>query len=94
MSPQQIFDALDELGGTPAVIAARLKAEGCTGLRGEEGMCPIANYLNKRFEDAATVYFDEVYVGRCLLCGPPPAVTAFVRDFDLGEFPDLESDSN
>lgn len=91
ITPRDVFDALDELGGTADIVAARLLAEGCRGRRMKGESCPVANYLKMMFDLGAAVCAQSA----CLWSGPecdlPPAVASFVSRFDAGEFPDLET---
>lgn len=83
---------LNKLGASSKAIARSLELQGIRGERQELDCCPIAVYLHKlhpdhRFEvDRSRVQIDGE--GRCVL---PAAVAWFVRDFDYGEYPALET---
>jgi hypothetical protein len=86
---------LAALGDTPRQVAARLAAEGITGLPDSPSCCPIANYLCAADARLSGVEVSEdeicldVAEGRSVFLAPPAAVTAFVTAFDAAQFPHL-----
>lgn len=88
LTAQAVFDALDELGGTADIVAARLAAEGYRGSH-QCDTCPIAVYLSRVFECRVEVCSDWVAVGGVSI-EPPLAIVKFVDRFDDEEFPNLK----
>lgn len=92
---QQVAAKLAALGGTANDVATILEAAGITGRRGSATNCPIANYLGQAGLgiDRAVVGHGHINVrsGALMVWVPQPAgASAFVKDFDRGEFADLE----
>jgi hypothetical protein len=88
---------LTALGDSPRQIAARLAAEGVTGLPDSPSCCPIANYLCAADARLVGVEVSEdeicldVAGGRSVLLSTPATVSAFVIAFDAACFPNLIS---
>jgi|SRR6476659_4470034 len=88
---QKIKDALAAFKDkTPDEIARDLAKQGHRGVKGNSRNCPMARYLSAH--DGAvsvsthTATFDDGYIPL------DDNVTAFVRNFDHGEYPSLDED--
>lgn len=95
---QTVHRHLQQLGTSPAEVAASLQAAGVRGRPGESLDCAVARYLNavvggeRRVRD---VNVSESFARvrrrwRTAVTVPLPSGTrAFVREFDHGAFPEL-----
>jgi hypothetical protein len=87
---QQVREALEALGNEPKIVASRLQEAGFHGKRRNSEECPIANFVNKRFELLGVeVGLDHIEYpfGKIEL---PPVITQFVKNFDNGCYPQLQ----
>jgi len=87
-----LAQALAALPDTADGIAAHLAAADIQGRPGSACHCPIATYLTRHGFGA--VHVDEIRIwvgeGACQRrMNTPPAVAAFMRQFDRGEWPAL-----
>lgn len=97
-----IKEALAELGDDSREVGVKLTDLGCTGYRGEGSECPVFKYLTdtKGIDGIERVVGDEVWVHdepiESLQQLPdvrvplPDSVRLFVREFDNGDWPELE----
>lgn len=77
----------------PDAVAQRLRDVRVTGRRGDTESCPIANYLRRKTGLKVEVeYMDTTndWVTK-LPVKNPYVVSRFIRSFDSGHYPDLES---
>jgi hypothetical protein len=94
--------ALGELPGRSAEIAALLSGRGCAGVIGDSRSDPLGEFLTARVQDISERSIEvlvsdvdlSVIEGGTLvhLAAAPAAVQGFVRDFDRGAFPRLVVD--
>ena len=97
--PVKLSDYLNSLGTTSEEVAQSLRRAGIKGVRVSTCACPIL----KAIYDALPDYWPglKIYgkppsyhasLGDSQICDPalPAAVIAFISDFDLGKYPDLE----
>ncbi len=90
---------IQSLGPSPTAVAAFLASVGAVGTRRSSDDCAVARYLHavigvEPYVKRVTVWDSEVRVTRRGLRLPavvalPAAVTAFIRAFDAGCFPEL-----
>lgn len=74
-----------------AELVEELKVNGIRGTRNEPEYCPLALYLNKKFDKR--FYVDEnkiVCTQGYTHCTTPQVCQDFIDDFDSGVFPELE----
>jgi hypothetical protein len=93
---------IESLGNTPDEIAGRLAEFGVRGVPGKATDCAVARYLNATVVGPEPVSRLAVYHGSVRIYGPGtviPAVvrlsrpmSAFIRGFDLGTYPELVED--
>lgn len=92
----KIARALVDLGDTPDLVAASLEAQGCHRRPGKliTQHCPVAVYLQQVTGDPRMMMARSL-AGRLMgtpdqtAVEAPPAVVAFVRAFDDGQYPAL-----
>lgn len=83
-------DYLAALGDTPGEVAATLRQLGITGRQFAVSHCPVANYLREHAGMAHPNVSPRTVTTRAgYVIQTPAPVAAFVRQFDLGYFPDL-----
>jgi hypothetical protein len=92
-----VAEALDALGHSPDLVAARLFHAGYLGAPGESTDCPVAVYLHAvitpRWPVSTGHGTATVYVNGARLDVPLPGpVRAFIGAFDLGAYPFLHPD--
>lgn len=95
-SYDDISVALNKLAaeGSAEQIAVALLAQNCRGIPGLVDRCPVANYVRTTVQLAVEIEsgcwsYDD---GSAVWCDYlPPNVMGFVRDFDSGEYPQLNS---
>jgi hypothetical protein len=90
---------VESLGNTPDRIADRLAGYGVRGVPGKASECAIARYLSAVVAGPEPISRLAVYHGSVRIYWPralfpsvvrlPRAVSAFIRCFDLGSYPDL-----
>lgn len=90
-----VAEYLKSLGTMEDEIAATLKTNGIKGMRMESTSCPIANVLNSRFGMISSVGPYSItlyspYEQEDLIVQTPHYVAEFIRDFDKGEYPELD----
>lgn len=97
-----ILEALAELGDDSREVGVKLIGLGCTGYREEGSECPVFKFLTdvKGIDGIERVISDAVWVDDDPIEEPErlPAVTVplpeqvrqFVREFDNGDWPELE----
>lgn len=90
-----VTDFLSSLGTRGVEVAATLKANGVNGIKHESTMCPLANALNSRFGMIPSVgpysiAFYSVDEREDLVVQTPHYIAEFLRDFDRGEYPELD----
>lgn len=94
-----VSDCLDQLGHSPEQVAVRLEMYGVQGVPGRADDCPMARYVKAVIGAEPTIGRIGVLEQRLRVTGRglrlpfsvplPPAVQAFVRDFDEGRYPTL-----
>lgn len=94
----QVLSALDGLGATSADVANTLQEQGIKGRRDHCTECPIAVYLAVTFPGRHFLVGepDVMILKRASAnSGPeviePAAVRGFVKEFDLGMYPQLDA---
>lgn len=94
ISETDILAALDELGRTPDEVAASLHKSHIKGNRRCEASCPLAIYLNQKFEKPDGTFC--VWRNSVGTAGPQRepilfsyAFMGFVDKFDDGQYPEL-----
>lgn len=90
-----VTDFLRSLGSRGVEVAVTLKANGVNGIKCESTMCPIANVLNDRFDMPASVgpygiTLYDAHEGADVEVNTPYFIAEFLRDFDKGEYPELD----
>jgi hypothetical protein len=94
MNCEQAKQLLEGLGSTSAEVAESLKLQGITGKRRECFSCPIAMFLIKNGADIrrGAVGIESIMPSeRYEEFDTPPAISRFIRNFDDGQYPELES---
>ncbi len=90
MTNEEAKALLLELGKTSEEIAANLLTLGCKGNHLLIG-CPIAQFLGNHGGEVASVDAYHVDLSDYKLCFVTPhPISQFVRQFDDGEYPELE----
>ena len=89
-----IFDRVRRLWGAddPEAVAAVLREAGARGKRRSVNDCPICAYLRTPDSPCRTSIYN-LEVGYRWRMPTPPAVSAFLRRFDDGDFEDLDRGS-
>jgi len=97
MDTKGIRAALDKLGSTSEEVAEKLKEKGVKGARRSVGTCPIAIYLWREGFKWENGVGTMIVGGSCISDNPradlmatPGVVADFIRDFDRGNYPELE----
>ncbi len=102
----KLSDYLNSLGATSEEVAESLRRAGIKGVRVSICACPILNAIyaaipdywsglkiyGRPAENGAPPRYHAT-LGDSQICDPhlPEAVAAFISDFDLGKYPDLET---
>ncbi|MDE3205490.1 MAG: hypothetical protein KGQ66_14890 [Acidobacteriota bacterium] len=96
---QAVDGCLIDLGDSPGSVAERLQGLGVRGLAGRADECPMSRYLRAVLGPEESLVRIDVLEKRLrvsrklprlpLSVALPPAVRAFVHDFDAGHFPQL-----
>jgi len=93
--------ALEDLGATPADVAAALAVRGIKGIVNNEYCCPVANYLQTAVGGAEVqvwdvectltrrVQVDEYVESEDVVIDTPKPIAVFLSAFDAEEYPDL-----
>jgi hypothetical protein len=87
---QEMYKALEKLGGSPDAVARKLQEEGIRGQQGWMNACPIANFIKKRFEVIridVRKYLIDCEVG---MFETPDAIAQFIDRFDKDYYPELQ----
>lgn len=84
-----IDEVLEELATDPEGI---LKYTGTTGARYASGACPVAKYLSDTFPDEYINICTSVVLVKDLVVRLPDNLKEFVRQFDNGHYPELDSE--
>src|ERR1044072_6415942 len=90
----EVHEALRNLGETSDEIAMQMRAKKVKGVPKKDTSCPIAHYLANEFPALrfkVQTYYVEVHNSSILIIDNPIPVRTFVRRFDNGEFPELET---
>jgi hypothetical protein len=89
-----IKQLISDLGKTEEEIVETLRLKGIKGYRQIHSKCPIANYLKKELR------IDYVSVGNCKISTSLNSyyindshINNFIKNFDNGEYPFLEANS-
>lgn len=94
-----VYTLLRELGVTPGAIARKLVRLGIRGERYDAAHCPIAVYLQNRYDKTMFRNGCGVSAGRLSYYGhgghrrwlsPTSAIRTVILDFDGGNLPELE----
>lgn len=91
---KKLFDKLTDLGPLSTLVAERLLDKGVKGTRRDPASCPLANYLEGEWPDDWQVAMGVVQGtidGIRVSVPMPPAIRTFVRYFDGGKYPALET---
>lgn len=96
---RELYVRLSALGQTADEVARNLADLGYKGTPNEAEACPVASFLEARYPNACSVRVaNRAIVGYATDSGgvsaietmTPWGVTAFIRDFDGGAYPELE----
>ena len=79
------------LGATAAEVAASRKSQRASGVRGSEGECPVAVYLDRSLGESMWTSYPGFLTARGESLEMPAPVAAFVAGFDAGKFPGLDA---
>lgn len=93
---ERLLPVLKELGKGYKQIAKSLQEKKIIGLRSNPNYCPIANLVRKTFKSAGVISIDDciidIYFGdRYFYVYTPKNIGNFVRKFDEGYVPELET---
>jgi hypothetical protein len=103
MNQSEALALLNSLGDTPEQVADSLLAQKITGVPHSSVLCPISYWLRSRgVINAHTNKFmikifqwskvGSVSIPEDIIVRPPPeAISQFIKMFDTGKFPNLET---
>lgn len=99
---EKMIYALRGLGASSASVAALLELNGIKGIKGSHIYCPVANYLQNKLGLPLGTSRTHVSVSATRIiirgmewvsCSTPPAVSYFIKEFDMGEHSHLREDN-